>query len=76
MQSAELDRPMNSMLDIVPFPNRFVPNTVMLMSEKRVHLEEDSSKTCRHTPVCTQFDAGTIVELQISPDVVSMYTMV
>ena len=71
----ESDVPMVTLLDIVPFPNRFVPNTVMLMFEKGEHLDEDTPKTCWHI-LCTQLDAGIVVELQMSPDRTSVYTMV
>ena len=71
----ESDIPIITPLDIVPFPNRFVPNAVMLMSEKGEHLEDDTSKTCRHT-LCTQLDAGIVVELQMSPDRASLYNIV
>ena len=54
-------------LDTVPFPKRLVPNTVMLISEKGLHLVDDISKPWPHIP-CTQFDNGIVVKLQTSPD--------
>ena len=66
---------MVTMLDIVPFPSILVPNAVILMSEKRLHFEEDTSRTSWHI-LCTQFDAGMLVELQTFPDRASVYIMV